>query len=236
MFVGLVTRRSGEREQKKRKKKMGPGRMSEIIGAFQPNRHPQRAFLFAFSLPFIPASLSARLDAPSRLPFSPPTMPRSSWLSSHTSASHLPNLLTPSSERAPSLANARVNPQNIPIPQTPFGSQSGWGNDDILSTSTPSSSYFPSSVPSTPAYEPSYSTGSSFHGHSSVEIQLDQDQVVLRGAGGDTNPARLAGTVILHLVESTNLKDVVLTLTGKAKVQFGEGAGSVLYFCHFLFF
>lgn len=174
-------------------------------------------------------------------------MPRTGWLSSHTSGTHLPSLLHHGSSSAP-------NPANIPIPPTPGGvsfSSGVFDGDHLPSTpgfgplQTPGgfggggASYFPSaSGTTTPASEfGSYggSVGTPAHlgpttpggSHSWVEIVLDQEHVVLRGAGGDTNPAQLSGRVLLHLVESTSLKEVTLSLTGKAKVSFGEGAGCV---------
>lgn len=155
---------------------------------------------------------------------------------SSRSGTHLPALLHSNS------AGSSANPANIPIPQTPgapsgVSFSGGFGGDDLAAT-TPSgsygsNSYFPSmSGTTTPASDfGSYTMGTPAHGpsggHSWIEIVLDQEQVVLRGAGGDTNPAQLSGRVLLHLVESTSLKDVTLQLTGKAKVAFGEGAGYV---------
>lgn len=62
-----------------------------------------------------------------------------------------------------------------------------------------------------------------------LEIILDNDQLVLRGAGGDSNPAYLSGSVVLTLTESTNIKELTMELRGKAKVQFNEGSGLVVY-------
>jgi hypothetical protein len=58
-----------------------------------------------------------------------------------------------------------------------------------------------------------------------LEIHLDSDLVVLRGAGGDVNPALLTGQVILNLTESTNIKELTLKLEGKAKVAFFDASG-----------
>lgn len=61
--------------------------------------------------------------------------------------------------------------------------------------------------------------------HAPLEIHLDNDLVVLRGAGGDVNPALLTGQVVLNLTESTNIKELTLKLEGKAKVAFFDASG-----------
>lgn len=73
---------------------------------------------------------------------------------------------------------------------------------------------------STPGY------GSHGHAaHHSLEIVLDSDKLVMRGAGGDMNPAYLSGRVELDLSEKTNVKEIIMNLTGKAKVQFADNVG-----------
>jgi len=173
-------------------------------------------------------------------------MPRTpGWLSSHTSGTHLPSLLGGHGH-----ASGTSTPNHPPPPQTPgtpggvsfssnsFGEQdplasyfssSAAGTPGASGTPTPDHAHFPSSVAAgsglgTPSHLGPTAGGAS---HSWVEIVLDAEHVVLRGAGGDTNPARLSGRVLLHLVEQTNLKEVTLQLTGKAKVSFGEGSGCV---------
>lgn len=93
-------------------------------------------------------------------------------------------------------------------------------------------SYFPS-----PAYTPSLGgpSGSMTVGVSSqhphhahlapLEIIIDSDELVLRGAGGDVNPALLSGQVVLNLTEKTNIRELTLRLEGKAKVAFMDGPG-----------
>ena len=44
----------------------------------------------------------------------------------------------------------------------------------------------------------------------------------MRGAGGDMNPAYLSGRVELDLTESMNIREIGMTLVGKAKVQFAD--------------
>lgn len=57
-----------------------------------------------------------------------------------------------------------------------------------------------------------------------LEIFLDSDALVLRGQGGDMAPAYLSGYVSLWLAESTNIKDISMQLTGKAKVHFQDAS------------
>ncbi len=56
-----------------------------------------------------------------------------------------------------------------------------------------------------------------------MEINLEQDQFIMRGVGADTNPCLLSGEVVLFLSESTNIKEVDLKLEGKGKVVFTDG-------------
>lgn len=148
-------------------------------------------------------------------------MPRSNWLASHVSASHLPSLSrtsssasvphqppTASTPNTPSSSTFAQNPASIPIPSTP------WDDNH--------NAYFPQ----TPSTETGpYHGIHNIHGSSYLEIVLDSQDVILRGAGGDTNPANLSGRVVLHLAESTNVKEITLVLTGKAKVGFSDGTG-----------
>lgn len=146
-------------------------------------------------------------------------MPRSSWLQTHvgSSSSHLPSLSRSASSASvaqlpstPPTASSGTFAQNlaasIPIPQTP------WDENH--------NAYFPST-----GQEGPYHGIHNIHGTSWLEIVLDHEHVILRGAGGDTNPASLSGRVVLHLGESTNVKEITLVLTGKAKVGFSDGSG-----------
>ena len=175
-------------------------------------------------------------------------MPRTpGWLSAHTSGTHLPSLLGGHGHGHAGGTSTLNHPPPPQTPGTPGGvsfSANGFGEQDPLAsyfassgagtpgasgTTTPDHANFPSSVAAgsglgTPSHLGPTASGVS---HSWVEIVLDSEHVVLRGAGGDTNPARLSGRVLLHLVEQTNLKEVTLQLTGKAKVSFGEGSGCV---------
>jgi hypothetical protein len=58
-----------------------------------------------------------------------------------------------------------------------------------------------------------------------LEIQLDNDHLVLRGQGGETNPALLTGQLVLNLSESTNIRELSMRLEGKAKVAFVDTSG-----------
>ncbi|WVQ85465.1 hypothetical protein IAT38_007630 [Cryptococcus sp. DSM 104549] len=86
---------------------------------------------------------------------------------------------------------------------------------------------------STPLQTPGVMTPGGTHSHSSVTIYLDSDQLVMRGQGGDMNPAYLSGRLELDLVEPTNIKEITMTMTGKAKVQFADGAGTSTKSRHF---
>lgn len=69
--------------------------------------------------------------------------------------------------------------------------------------------------------------GSHAHNHTTanpLEIFLDSDHLVLRGQGGDMAPAYLSGYVSLWLAESTNIKDITMNLSGKAKVHFSDSS------------
>ncbi|WVQ62262.1 uncharacterized protein L199_000401 [Kwoniella botswanensis] len=59
-----------------------------------------------------------------------------------------------------------------------------------------------------------------------IEIILDSDHLVMRGAGGDMNPAYLSGRVELDLPHAINLKELTMHMTGKAKVQFSDSSGT----------
>ena len=122
-----------------------------------------------------------------------------------------------------------VRPQAIGTPGTSTPSYSG--------SSTPLSGSFSSAAPTTPG-------GSFFglhghghgHGHNHqahahgygnhhtplpvLDIQLDNDEILLRGAGSDYNPALLSGRVVLNLQESTNIREISMRLEGKGKVVF----------------
>lgn len=53
----------------------------------------------------------------------------------------------------------------------------------------------------------------------SIEIIVDSDTLILRGTGGaEVAPALLSGRVVLHLTESTPLKQISLHFRGKAKL------------------
>ncbi|WVN90294.1 uncharacterized protein L203_105530 [Cryptococcus depauperatus CBS 7841] len=79
----------------------------------------------------------------------------------------------------------------------------------------------------------SITPGGSIYGGNTLEIVLDADRLVLRGQGGDMNPAYLSGRVELKLVEATNIKEINMTLTGKAKVQFSDGPSASSKHRHF---
>lgn len=55
-------------------------------------------------------------------------------------------------------------------------------------------------------------------GHSSLDIVVNQDTLVLRGTGVDVNPALLSGNVALYLSEPTSIKEITLQFRGKARI------------------
>jgi hypothetical protein len=52
----------------------------------------------------------------------------------------------------------------------------------------------------------------------SIEIIVDSDTPILRGTGAEVTPALLSGRVVLHLAESTPVKQITLHFRGKAKL------------------
>jgi arrestin-related trafficking adapter 4/5/7 len=54
--------------------------------------------------------------------------------------------------------------------------------------------------------------------HLNIEIIVDNDLLTLRGAGVEVTPALLSGHVVLHLAESTPVKQITLQFRGKAKL------------------
>ena len=84
---------------------------------------------------------------------------------------------------------------------------------------------FTSSGANTPGGYFGSSSASSVYGqqqHHPIEIVLDADHLVMRGQGGDMSPAYLSGRLELELSESTNIREINMTLVGKAKVQFTD--------------
>ena len=145
----------------------------------------------------------------------------------------------------------RVNSATDYPPGDPIGSH-GDQETPAASSQNPSS-YFPQ-VPLTPSSQSAFSfnaaplsSASSFttqplsaggmHGLTGtstnpalfqappLEIMLDNDHLVLRGQGGETNPALLTGQLVLNLNESTNIRELSLRLEGKAKIAFIDTSG-----------
>ncbi|RXK35651.1 hypothetical protein M231_07081 [Tremella mesenterica] len=75
------------------------------------------------------------------------------------------------------------------------------------------------SNPATPA-------GSIHGGDKPIEIKLDADNLVMRGYGSEMNPAYLSGRVEVNLLEATNVKDISMQMTCKARVQFVDVVGT----------
>ncbi len=64
----------------------------------------------------------------------------------------------------------------------------------------------------------SQTPGGTYYNVAPVEILLDSEQLVMRGQGGDISQAYLSGHVDLNLPESANVKEISMTLIGKAKI------------------
>lgn len=103
---------------------------------------------------------------------------------------------------APSTASSLASPAYGPY--TP-SSEMGFSSHLSSGANTPGGYYF-----SGPTY------------HQPLEIVLDSEHLVMRGAGGDMNPAYLSGRIELDLTESTNIREISMVLTGKAKVHFTD--------------
>ncbi|KAJ9098888.1 hypothetical protein QFC19_006227 [Naganishia cerealis] len=116
-------------------------------------------------------------------------------------------------------------------PATPAYGSEAFPATPTTTASSIASSYLPTvrGVAMTPSLSSSgadrYPHGNHHH-HAPLEIHLDNDLIILRGAGGDVNPALMTGQVILNLTESTNIKELTLKLEGKAKVAFFDAAGA----------
>ena len=52
----------------------------------------------------------------------------------------------------------------------------------------------------------------------SIEVIVDSNPLILRGTGAEVAPALLSGRVVLHLAESTPVKQIILHFRGKAKL------------------
>lgn len=78
----------------------------------------------------------------------------------------------------------------------------------------------PPSQPSTPAVAEMILHDTS---HLHVEIVLQSDTIVMRGVGQDVEPAMLSGSVILNLEEATNIREIALNFTGKARLPQADG-------------
>jgi hypothetical protein len=133
-----------------------------------------------------------------------------------------------------------------PTASSPFGRGSQTGASTPYSgSSTPLSGSFPNTgggflaglgghhpAPQSHSHNHHPNTNSHYNNHGyhahhqplpQLDIQLDSDEILLRGAGSDYNPALLSGNVVLNLQESTNIREISMRLEGKAKVVFHEG-------------
>ncbi|KAG9033480.1 hypothetical protein FRB95_014759 [Tulasnella sp. JGI-2019a] len=79
----------------------------------------------------------------------------------------------------------------------------------------------PPSQPSTPGLIDNMILHDTSHLH--VEIQLPSDTIVLRGVGQEVEPVLLSGNVVVNLEEATNIREIALNFTGKARLPQQEG-------------
>lgn len=132
---------------------------------------------------------------------------------------HTPSLHSINTSNHPSRANSYFSSTSGLT-----GSQSGTSTP-ISGSYTPASAHFPQTPGSTTSSHHTSGYGHG-HGHSyapQLDIQLEQDEIVLRGAGSDYEPALMRGNLVLNLTESTNIKALDMKLEGKARVVFSEG-------------
>lgn len=54
--------------------------------------------------------------------------------------------------------------------------------------------------------------------HPCLDIVLDEECLILVGTGSDVVPARLSGHLYLYLADSGDVKEIKMTLKGKARV------------------
>lgn len=147
-------------------------------------------------------------------------MPRTTpWSALHSS---LPASAASSRPSSRASSPTRGRPSRPAIDTDPLEDYFGnAGPSSSLTTPSIASTDWPGS--STPG---GWSTGAvtpgGFLPHGPIEIVLDSEHLVLRGYGSEMNSAYLSGSVELNLPESTNIKEINMTLVGKAKVHFHE--------------
>ena len=107
----------------------------------------------------------------------------------------------PASPSRPSYSHA-----HSPAPEDTFSSALHAALNSAASTSTapPPEEMYPREKPDRP--------------HSTLEIVVAQETLVLKGSGSDVEPAVLSGNVVLHLAERTSIKEINLQFRGKARV------------------
>ncbi|KDQ21885.1 hypothetical protein BOTBODRAFT_26293 [Botryobasidium botryosum FD-172 SS1] len=83
-------------------------------------------------------------------------------------------------------------------------------------------SYRPALPSPTPAPQTADMGSSSTPSQSPLEIVLADDTLICRSVGGSTEPALLAGHLVLNLHESTNIKEVTLQLTARIRIPLSD--------------
>lgn len=170
----------------------------------------------------LPSSILARNRRYNNMP--------SRWIPSGFSTPSAPSSRPSSRASSPTRNGPAPRPANMLSSRRRDGTvDSGELNDYFSVQPSPAYDASAPTSPSTwggPATASALSTPGGSSGHT-LEIVLDSDQLVLRGQGGDMNPAYLSGRVELNLLEATNIKEIMMSLTAKAKVQFSDGSGYV---------
>lgn len=150
-------------------------------------------------------------------------MPRTPFTSFHSASASSSRASSPT--RGLGVAASRSNTQDAISPLGPsvdalddyFANHGSHGGS--ASASTPATPYSEMWGGSTGAQTPAPGM------QGPVEISLDSDNLTLRGYGSEFNSAYLSGRVELFLAESTNIKEINMTLAGKARVQFHDNSG-----------
>lgn len=66
--------------------------------------------------------------------------------------------------------------------------------------------------------------------HSTLDIVVNSEQLILRGTGSEVEPVLLSGHVVLQLCEPTSIKEITLHFRGKAKMPPSSNDSYVFFF------
>ena len=82
-----------------------------------------------------------------------------------------------------------------------------------------------------PAFSPGPAVSSKEKAQTSLDIQVANDTLILRGTGVDVEPTLLTGNVVLTLSEPTTIRQITLMFRGKARVPTNPTDPYVLILC-----